>query len=946
MASLIKQLAICGQGIGKKAVSQIFTQALKDWSTCSNSLFSNSTLDRFIRKYELECKNVKNIDPARIAQVTPANRDAFFFRLDQIVALIHSLDPINCPWKTWKEVNSNNIDNMDEMGTDGTRFREMMLIPKDVTQRIFQSTPEGDRAHTHISLCVFSKSNGRYKDDSAGIEGAPMPLVIHTKSLSKDKGKSALEKRIGLYKPDEFIDVPSAFSEGISNDNPLGITIRTSNSGSMTKELFLDAMLHYVKSLGSDQGENGKYVFLLLDSHVSRWNPIALWILFRNRVVPIFFPSHLSIVVQPQDNGVILFLHKCIEEASLLQRLFQTETNIAYVNRILEAGFHLFRDGERKKLIDHGSNSTTRAYKVPGIIPRNPFSSGWRENLELYASFNDLRISNSNPSPYYGVRPKDELLCPSFSDEERSLLNKAVPILARGNSEDVPCLLDEPKTKCYAIANEIVNDWVEKAPDERALRPRATNAVQRIALKHMTITHILTANPKASDSALLDDNFKEAKRAAILNLALPMETIEARPNEIKEGNWFKVTKMTRPTDMWNVFDGEKTRQVSTIELDKEWIINLEFDMFPNDKKLRSKRQRSHRRRRFEKDRLLHRMAKTIAEEERLAKLKFDYDEFMSKPKNKQSFADFKGIMLTIERPSNHKVSIVLDSEDHTMEVCAHGNVTSSMSQLVMDNICKTLVSVTNRNQMKKSRRSGNKVNRTRRGSDGIVKVAQIDEQHQRDCLQQGKDEKRMKKQQIDRCKIRLRELRKFATSPKYQKVWHNNNSLDLTTSDLTKPLMVSLLKVFHVDGRTKISQGTKDSIRTVLENIQITQSSLEAIEEKLLEELRQLGVEDVFRLNQADETELSFTSNESSDEELVFDNEINTEVENTDGNNSNTETDGAEMVDDLSSQSSDTQPPQTTSHHTRNKKSKRSQSKSIEQAPRPRRNRQAPNRFR
>ena len=127
----------------------------------------------------------------------------------------------------------------------------------------------------------------------------------------------------------------------------------------MTKELFLDAVLHYTKHLDPDQGPNGSYVFLLLDSHVSRWNPKAIYTLFKHRVIPVFFPSHLSIVVQPQDNGVILFLHKCIEEASVLRRLYKNETDIEYTNRVLEDAFRSFREGERKKLIDHGSNSTT-----------------------------------------------------------------------------------------------------------------------------------------------------------------------------------------------------------------------------------------------------------------------------------------------------------------------------------------------------------------------------------------------------------------------------------------------------------------------------------------------------------------------------------------------------------------------------------------------------------
>ena len=157
-------------------------------------------------------------------------------------------------------------------------------------------------------------------------------------------------------------------------------------------------MLYYVKHLAPDQGPQGKYVFLLLDSHVSRWNPRALYILFKNRVIPIFFPSHLSIVCQPQDNGVIFFLHKCIKETSLLQRLYRSRTSLKYANRILERAFFQFWDQERRKLIDHGSNSTTRLYQVPGIKLCDPFSPGWRENLELYESFNGLKVSSDQSS--------------------------------------------------------------------------------------------------------------------------------------------------------------------------------------------------------------------------------------------------------------------------------------------------------------------------------------------------------------------------------------------------------------------------------------------------------------------------------------------------------------------------------------------------------------------
>eukprot|EP00531_Pseudo-nitzschia_arenysensis_P020314 CAMPEP_0116121844 /NCGR_PEP_ID=MMETSP0329-20121206/3908_1 /TAXON_ID=697910 /ORGANISM="Pseudo-nitzschia arenysensis, Strain B593" /LENGTH=1159 /DNA_ID=CAMNT_0003615673 /DNA_START=16 /DNA_END=3493 /DNA_ORIENTATION=- len=848
MFEVIKQLALCGQGIGKKAVSQILTTALKDWNRDNDKLFSTRTLDRFIENYDLECRAVKNIDPDRIAQVTESNRDAFYFRLDQIVALIHSLDPVNCPATKWDQVDSKNIDNMDEMGTDNTKFRDMMLIPKHVKQRIFQATPEGDRAKTHVSLCVFSKSNGRYKDDSMGIEGAPMPMIIHSKPSKKNNGADARESRMNLYTPDEFIDVPISYTDGISDHNPLGITIRTSNNGSMTKELFLDAMLHYVKGLSSDQGPSGKYVFLLLDSHVSRWNPVALYTLFKHRVVPVFFPSHLSIVVQPQDNGVILFLHKCIEEASLLERLFQTDTNISYVNRILESGFKLFRDAERRKLMDRGSNSTTRAYRVPGIVPCDPFSIGWRDNLELYASFNHLQINKTeSPAPYFGVRPKEIDCCPSFSEKEIDLLDEAIPILAK--NDDNLTLLDDPRTKCYAIANNIVDNWVEMPSDEREIRPRPTTEAEKIASKHMEITHIIRAEAKCEDTALLDRHFRKAKRQAILNLTLPLETIEAKPKTNETGTWLKVTKMKQPPNMWSANDGETTKLVSAEELDAEWIINLAFDMFSKDKKLKEKRARSDRRRRDEKDELLHNMAKIVAEEEREAKIKFEFDRFMNRPKNEQSFAAFKNNLVNIiEKPSSHTVTIEFEEEEHPIHVSAHGKGTSSMSQLVLENICKSLISASQSSEKKKGRR-GNKVNRTKRGSDGIVKVAQIDEQYQQDVIAKGREEAKQIKKQITTCKLRLRELRKFTTAPKYERFWRNDGSLDLIR--LTRQHLNQLLKVFNVEGRTKIGKGPKDSIVGILEAFKITKLSIEKLEGTLMDELHELGADNNFQVDQS-----------------------------------------------------------------------------------------------
>ena len=114
MSGLIKKLALCGQGMGEKVVWRIFNEALS--TRAGRKTVSRSTVNRFIQKYELECKNVKNIDPIRISQITPKNQDIFFFGLDAVVSLINLIDARNCPWTCWADVPAANKFNIDKMG--------------------------------------------------------------------------------------------------------------------------------------------------------------------------------------------------------------------------------------------------------------------------------------------------------------------------------------------------------------------------------------------------------------------------------------------------------------------------------------------------------------------------------------------------------------------------------------------------------------------------------------------------------------------------------------------------------------------------------------------------------------------------------------------------------------------------------------------------------------
>jgi hypothetical protein len=108
---------------------------------------------------------------------------------------------------------------------------------------------------------------------------------------------------------------------------------------------------------------------------------------------------------------------------------------------------------------------------------------------------------------------------------------------------------------------------------------------------------------------------------------------------------------------WHVHDGDKYFDLTTEQLREQYQINLDHNMFPNDKRLQENGYRSENRRRNEKNMLLQHMAKTLAEEERRADLKGAFDNFMALPVEDKSFNEFESKIVTkIEKPSNHTVT--------------------------------------------------------------------------------------------------------------------------------------------------------------------------------------------------------------------------------------------------------------------------------------------------
>ena len=168
------------------------------------------------------------------------------------------------------------------------------------------------------------------------------------------------------------------------------------------------------------------------------------------------------------------------------------------------------------------------------------------------------------------------------------MLAEAVP--NTGANDDDVSILQNSKVKCYAIAEEIIHDYVENGV--LMFCPRASTDVEKLALKHMDITQIISAEPTTEESMLLKVNLEKRKRDAMLYLSKSMDQIQVKPKENNDSNntierWYQATKMTSSDQMWNIFNGQKNVQVTTKKMDQDWDVNIEYDMFQDDKNLQA-----------------------------------------------------------------------------------------------------------------------------------------------------------------------------------------------------------------------------------------------------------------------------------------------------------------------------------------------------------------------
>jgi len=98
---------------------------------------------------------------------------------------------------------------------------------------------------------------------------------------------------------------------GIALDNIPDVKVETTNSGSMTQEVFMTYAKHFVELLPMEH----EPVMLFLDGHPSHWNKYVLKYFMDHQVYMFFLASHMSIWAQPNDTEVNKHFHCSIEEA-------------------------------------------------------------------------------------------------------------------------------------------------------------------------------------------------------------------------------------------------------------------------------------------------------------------------------------------------------------------------------------------------------------------------------------------------------------------------------------------------------------------------------------------------------------------------------------------------------------------------------------------------------
>jgi hypothetical protein len=117
-----------------------------------------------VRGSLMKLVNSGSLDPLRANKANKKTRGTVFSKLQAMVRGLYAEGKI--PWKKYCDIRVNCIFNMDEVRTDTTKHRRKVIADKrNLFQRIFAITPEGDRMKGHITACITTRADGMYNHD-------------------------------------------------------------------------------------------------------------------------------------------------------------------------------------------------------------------------------------------------------------------------------------------------------------------------------------------------------------------------------------------------------------------------------------------------------------------------------------------------------------------------------------------------------------------------------------------------------------------------------------------------------------------------------------------------------------------------------------------------------------------------------------------------------------
>jgi hypothetical protein len=149
----------------------------------------------------------------------------------------------------------------------------------------------------------------------------------------------------------------------------------------------------------------------------------------QNKVYPFIITSHTLIWAQPNDCGLNLCFHRCIEFICKRRRHVQGgKPDVAYFNEIFSDAWRHYMNQEQHDLLsEKGSNNTTSAYEKTGLYPFNPRCWAWTEAIESNGkSLTVLR--DCRRKVQYNIAPNGQTNHIVLSPDNKSALRNGMDI--------------------------------------------------------------------------------------------------------------------------------------------------------------------------------------------------------------------------------------------------------------------------------------------------------------------------------------------------------------------------------------------------------------------------------------------------------------------------------------------------------------------------------------